>query len=223
MIVEKVLLALSLCVIFAHSYPYFPECSCFNSEATILNSNNGKIKGTCYNVTVNYGSKPKSSNQVLTWLGIPYAEPPINNLRFKKPIPIKSWNDTLDGTNWPNKCVQISGSFDRRKRSFGLFGSKKSHKIHSSEDCLYLNVFVPYEVYVKSVIENNSKYRVPILLYIHGGAFLIGSPADDRTEPSTLIAATNIIVVSIKIKLNLPPSSNFPQMNSHEQKRKEKP
>jgi len=190
MIVEKVLLALSLCVIFAHSYPYFPECSCFNSEATILNSNNGKIKGTCYNVTVNYGSKPKSSNQVLTWLGIPYAEPPINNLRFKKPIPIKSWNDTLDGTNWPNKCVQIVDEL-------GVPTGRKSF----SEDCLYLNVFVPYEVYVKSVIENNSKYRVPILLYIHGGAFLIGSPADDRTEPSTLIAATNIIVVSINYRL----------------------
>ncbi len=200
-----IILCVSILISLSNAYPYFSECSPslkkLNTKTTVLETLNGKVKGTCYNVTVNYGSKPKSSNQVLTWLSIPYAEPPINNLRFKKPIPIKSWNDTLDGTNWPNKCVQISGSFDRRKRSFGLFGSKKSHKIHSSEDCLYLNVFVPYEVYVKSVIENNSKYRVPILLYIHGGAFLIGSPADDRTEPSTLIAATNIIVVSINYRL----------------------
>ena len=189
---------------FTNCYPYFPECSSSlinNKNTTVLETLNGKVKGTCYNVTVNYGSKPKSSNQVLTWLGIPYAEPPINDLRFRKPIPIKSWNQTLDGSIWPNKCVQISSSFDRSKRSFGIFGSEKSHKIFSSEDCLYLNVFVPYDVYVKSVIEGDSKYRAPILLYIHGGAFLIGSPADDRTEPSTLIAASNIIVVSINYRL----------------------
>ncbi len=52
-----------------NSYPYFPECSKFNSDALVLNTLNGKIIGKCYNVTVNYGSKPQSTNQVLTWLG----------------------------------------------------------------------------------------------------------------------------------------------------------
>ena len=53
-----------------NSYPYFPECSTYNSDSLVLNTLNGKIKGKCYNVTINYGSKPQATNQVLTWLGI---------------------------------------------------------------------------------------------------------------------------------------------------------
>ena len=193
------LIFLSLFVSLANAYPYFSLCSSsVDPNATLLNTLNGQVKGSCYNVTVNYGSKPKESSQVLTWLGVPYAEPPINELRFKKPIPIKSWNSTLDGTYWPKKCVQVSSGLERSRR-FAPF--LKSKSIQSSEDCLYLNIFVPYDVYVKSVIENDPKYRVPILLYIHGGAFLIGSPADDRTEPSTMIAISNLIVVTINYRL----------------------
>ena len=63
-------------------------------------------------------------------------------LRFKKPVPIKSWTEPLDGTQWPNKCIQID--------NLGKMSAKiayKQGKIDSySEDCLYLNVWAPHPI-----------------------------------------------------------------------------
>ena len=161
------------------SYPYFPECSNLTVNSTILNTLNGKIKGACYDVTVNYGSKNPETSQVLTWLSIPYAQPPVGSLRFKEPLPIKSWSHVVDGTQWPNMCIQP-----------GLRTKKMS------EDCLYLNLFVPYNTNTK-----NSSNKYPIYLHVHGGSLRKGSSVDDRLEPSTLVALSNVIVVTINYRL----------------------
>lgn len=187
-----------LCINLYQSYPYYPECATFNPNSTILNTLNGKISGKCYDVSVNYGSKPLETSQVLTWLSVPFAEPPTGNLRFHKPRPVKSWNTTLDGTNWPMKCIQIT-DFASASAAKGF----KVNKAETSEDCLYLNIFVPYNVYLKSVIEKNPKYRAPIMVWIHGGAFLLGTSVDDRIEPSTIVSMSNIIVISIQYRLGL--------------------
>lgn len=193
----KFIIFILACLKQANSYPYFPECLSYNKNSTILNTLNGDIKGACYTVAVNHASKPNNTYQVLTWLSIPYAEAPIDKLRFKKPVPIKSWTEPLDGTQWPNKCIQI----DNLGKMSAKIAYKQGKMDSYSEDCLYLNVFVPYNVYLKSIVEKDSKFNAPVLLWIHGGAFLIGSSTDDRIEPSTLVAMSNIIVVTINYRL----------------------
>ena len=176
---ELILIVLNCFFLATLPYPYFPECS-IDPNVTVLTTLNGKVQGKCFNVTVNYGSKPKNTNQVMNWLSIPYAEPPLKNLKFKHPIPIQSWNSTLDGTKWPSKCLQEYGKSTQ----------------NNAEDCLYLNLFVPYNAYI-------SKSRLPILIWIHGGSFKSGSNSEDEFEASTLVAMSNIIVVTINYRLGV--------------------
>ena len=61
--------------------------------------------------------------------GIPYAMPPVGDLRFKDPVPRKTWNNTWNATEFTPFCA--------------MAGLEMSEEIKMSEDCLYLNVFVP--------------------------------------------------------------------------------
>lgn len=67
-----------------------------------------------------------------------------------------------------------------------------------SEDCLYLNVFAKSETFL-----NKKNELKAILVYIHGGGFIQGSSANDLWEPSTLVAAGDVIVVTINYRLNV--------------------
>lgn len=158
---------------------FFDKCKTQQSASKIVNTLNGKIEGECYNVPVSYSNDSTIDYEVFTWLSIPYAEPPIKQNRFKKPLPVKSWNNTLNATVWPKSCMQSGNS------SF------------LSEDCLYLNIFVRSDVYM-----NNVTNKQPILIYIHGGGFMVGGSSMDLIEPSTLVAMSNLIVVTINYRLN---------------------
>ncbi len=92
---------------------------------TIL-TKNGLVQGTTITVSQNFVNK----YQVNTWLGIPYAEKPINELRFKPPVPVNNWNGILNTTTLPNTCYQPTDQFNIPNTPL-------------SEDCLYLNVYAP--------------------------------------------------------------------------------
>ena len=182
----QILLQLSSLIAVSVSSPlYYPNCNNTNVNATVLNTLNGKVQGACFTITVNYSSyKPNLSQNLLTWLGVPYAQPPIGNLRFKNPVPVQTWANTRDGTNYSSSCLQPGRELDV-----------------TSEDCLYLNIFVPYNVYLRAVIQNDSTSQAPIYVWIHGGANLIGSASD--VDPSTMVAISDIIIVTINYRLGL--------------------
>lgn len=79
------------------------------------------------------------------YLGIPFAEPPLNDLRFAPPKfkPLPSWDDARNATNFQSACMQLRDKFvehDRLKLASKLFPDED---IRFSEDCLYLNVYTP--------------------------------------------------------------------------------
>jgi len=191
-IIKKIIITLILAY-SVDTYPYFPVCSSVNSNSLVVNTLNGKVKGACYNVTVNYASKQPTTTPVLSFLSIPYAQPPIGSLRFKSPEPVISWNSTLDGTKLPNRCYQVYGGDQINGKNM----------LNESEDCLLLNVFVPYDVYYNAVVLKNDSYKVPLYVFIHGGAFVSGSGLEDWYEPSTLVAMSNIIVININYRLDV--------------------
>ena len=168
-----------LSILISSSKVSSETCESINKNVLILTTLNGQIKGSCNNIGINYANKPDSANQILSWLSIPYAKPPINELRFKYPVPIKSWNSLLDGTVMPNPCIQAIGE--------------------GSEDCLYLNIYTPFNSYNKSVIQKNNTANLPIFVWIHGGAFSSGS--NSEYDGSRLAAMSNIIVVIINYRL----------------------
>ena len=177
---------LNFLICFSQANPNHPLCNLNNQNVTLLSTLNGFIQGSCYNVTINYANNSKSyNNLVLTWFSVPYAEPPVGANRFKSPIPIKSWNTTRDGKNWSKTCVQ----------------PPFVNQATSSEDCLYLNIYSPYESYIKSVVQNNQSSRLPIFIWIHGGRFIFGSASENGFDGSLLSVFSNVVVVTINYRL----------------------
>jgi para-nitrobenzyl esterase len=112
-----------------------------------------------------------------SFYAIPYAEPPVGELRWRSPIVRGAWEGVLDGSEKSEACVQSA-------LSFGAFGQ---------EDCLYLNVHTP----------EPAPPNAPVLVWIHGGAFVFGEGVQtDRGTRGDLIAATHgAIVVSMNYRL----------------------
>ena len=69
-------------------YQYFKECTSIPLNFNVNVTLNGKVKGQCINVPVSYSNGSTISNNVFRWLSIPYAQPPINQNRFKNPMPM---------------------------------------------------------------------------------------------------------------------------------------
>ncbi|CAJ0579349.1 unnamed protein product, partial [Mesorhabditis spiculigera] len=114
--------------------------------------------------------------------GIPYAQPPVGELRFRKPQPAKRWEGVLKCTRYRNRSLQSD-----------MFWEKLTQSASCSEDCLYLNVFAP-------AVDGEKTY--PVLFYIHGGGFVMDSPA--RLVPKKLckqLASKGIVVVTVTYRL----------------------
>lgn len=93
------------------------------------------------------------------FLGIPYAKPPINELRFKKTKPLEPWEDVLKVVSQPPACPQFRPNYIE----VPWFDYDT---ITEDEDCLYLNIWAPSD-------KNFSRTR-PVLVWIYGGGFVSG-------------------------------------------------
>ncbi|XP_033724926.1 acetylcholinesterase-like [Pecten maximus] len=147
-----------------------------------VQTTHGKIVGYVQEM---FGKKIK------TFLGIPFAMPPTGNLRFKRPLPVESWIGVLNTTSWHNACYQMP--FLSFVGKVGEEGEAIwNPKTPMSEDCLYLNIWVPVNV------------EIPIkstMVWIFGGGFVTGTSALELYDGTALAAYADIIVVSINYRL----------------------
>lgn len=104
----------------------------------IVQINAGKILGR--HIVSNSG------RTIRAFTGIPYAEKPLGELRFKPAQKVKPWDGVLPTQNRPNLCMQFNPFI-------------RSWIVQGHEDCLYVNVYAP----------EKSDVKLPVLLYIHGG------------------------------------------------------
>nr|AXF92896.1 acetylcholinesterase 1b [Caligus rogercresseyi] len=145
---------------------------------------------------------PITFRNVISWLGIPYASPPIGNLRFRHPRPMQPWDGIRNATQPPNSCVQIDDTMFP-----GFDGTEKwNANTPISEDCLYLSVTAPE-------IPKQDKQRLPVLVWIHGGGFFSGTTTLDVYDPRTLVSEEEILFVGIQYRLG---SLGFLFADSHE-------
>lgn len=120
-------------------------------------------------------------------MGIPFAKPPIGELRFKKPIPPDAWVE-------PRKCYK----FGPRSIQKDMFFWQKYSLMETNEDCLYLNVFAP----VKNA-PSNFPNGFPVMVFIHGGGFVCDSSVKygDIGISRHLVSEKDVIVVTIQYRL----------------------
>ncbi|KMQ92339.1 esterase e4 [Lasius niger] len=110
--------------------------------------------------------------------GIPYAKPPVGELRFKDPVPPEPWSGSRDASKYGNVSVQI----DIIK-----------HEIVGDEDCLYLNVFTT---------DINPLEKRPVMVWIHGGGFFLGS-GDASFYGPDYIVRKDVVLVTLNYRLGV--------------------
>ncbi len=138
----------------------------------------GELQGT----PVEYGT---------LFSGIPYAQPPVGPLRFQAPKPPLPWEGTYPATHFPNICFQdeseTAGFYDKE------FYSEKTYHTAQSEDCLYLNIWTPAQA---------SGEKLPVALWIHGGAFTHGNGHEMEFDGSAY-CQRGVILVTINYRLGV--------------------
>ncbi|XP_048397708.1 cholinesterase-like isoform X1 [Stegostoma tigrinum] len=164
-----------------------------SEEELVVTTTRGKVKGIPINVL---------SGTVTAFLGIPYAEPPIAELRFKKPEPRRPWSGLWIANKYPNTCYQ----YINISSSGYSWEEMWNPNTKLSEDCLYVNVWVP------SPRPNN----VAVMVWIFGGGFASGTSSLAVYDGRYLSYVENVIVVSMNYRLGalgflaLPRSHNVP-------------
>ncbi|RAJ08806.1 para-nitrobenzyl esterase [Chitinophaga skermanii] len=136
-----------------------------------VRTQNGIVEGT-------YTAKTK----VTTFKGIPFAAPPVGDLRWKEPQPAANWEGVRKADTFGPKAMQ--------KPIFGDMGFRANGM---SEDCLYLNVWTP---------ASSSNEKLPVLVYFYGGGLMAGDGSEPRYDGEAM-AAKGIVSVTINYRLGV--------------------
>jgi para-nitrobenzyl esterase len=114
--------------------------------------------------------------------GIPFAAPPVGDLRWKEPQPAKNWQG-----------VRKADTFGPRAMQRAVFGDMNFRSNGMSEDCLYLNVWTP----AKSASE-----KLPVLVYFYGGGFIAGDGSEPRYDGESM-ARKGIVAITVNYRLGV--------------------
>ncbi|XP_070551785.1 cholinesterase-like isoform X1 [Ptychodera flava] len=152
--------------------------SCVLAEDPIIEIKSGKLVGK----SEEFSHKDVDVQRtVQVFKGIPYAEPPVGDLRFRLPQPKAPWEGVLDASNAGSAC---------RQPYVPLIPFEEPR----SEDCLFLNVFKPV----------SDSDNLAVMVWIHGGGFVMGSATHDGLYDATALAAIgDVIVVSLNYRLGV--------------------
>jgi para-nitrobenzyl esterase len=123
-----------------------------------------------------------ADDKVHAFLGIPFAAPPVGDLRWKAPQPTARWGGVRPATDFAARCMQGRPYPDMLFRDPG-----------PSEDCLYLNVWAPIVA---------GRQKVPVMVWIYGGGFAAGATSEPRQDGEAL-ARRGVVVVSMNYRLGV--------------------
>lgn len=121
--------------------------------------------------------KTINNGKVRAFLGLPYAAPPVGDLRWRLPQPAANWTGVRDATHYGARCYQAQVYSDMIFQDAG-----------PSEDCLFLNVFTPADAKANS--------NLPVMFWIHGGGYSGGSASEPRHNGDFLPTKGVVLVTS---------------------------
>lgn len=145
----------------------------------------GPIQPTSVIMTSDGPINGVDDGKMLSWLGVPYAAPPVNELRWRPPQAPEKWTAVREANRLSPACVQNA--------DLGVFASPGGN-----EDCLYLNVYADRQAFSRA---RASGEKLPVFVWIHGGALWVGQGAD--YNPRALVADGKAIVVTFNYRLGM--------------------
>lgn len=137
----------------------------------------GGVRGLTYKVS--------DEENIDVFFGIPFARPPVGELRFARPEPVSAWKSIVrNATSYPNMCLQQN--------------TKYYNLTTASEDCLYVNIYSPRKTGIpEEALKSN--FKLPVMFYIHGGSFRDGSSIYYNY---TNLAMKGVVVVTTNYRLD---------------------
>ena len=134
-----------------------------------------------------------SKTGLQVYYGIPFAKPPVGELRWKSPQAPDNWQGVLKTVKFGPKPIQTE-----------VFGKMNSRLDTMSEDCLYLNVWAPAE---------KSKKLLPVLVYFFGGGFVAGDGAEPRYDGAAM-AQKGLVAITVNYRLNIFGFFAYPELTA---------
>ncbi|MCC6289292.1 MAG: carboxylesterase family protein [Chitinophagaceae bacterium] len=123
-----------------------------------------------------------NSSGIKIFKGLPFAQPPVGDLRWREPQPVKAWSGIRKADHFGPRAMQLPLFSDMNFRSDGV-----------SEDCLYLNVWTPAK---------KAEDKLPVLVYFYGGGLMAGDGSEYRYDGESM-ARRGIITVTVNYRLSV--------------------
>jgi para-nitrobenzyl esterase len=139
---------------------------------TVVETAHGKLRGT------------EIADGVLAWRGVPYAAPPVGELRLRPPAPPQAWAGIRDALEYGSRSLQPDEG-----------GAPPAPLPPMAEDCLYLNVTAPADA------AGAGTPGRPVLLWIHGGGYELGHGPDQAGDGAAFARSHGIVVVTFNYRL----------------------
>src|SRR5437773_3764707 len=140
-----------------------------NNSLPRINTANGVLEGV-------------DESGIKTFKGVPFAAPPVGNLRWREPQPVKNWSGIRKADKFGPRAMQLNVFGDMSFRSDGM-----------NEDCLYLNVWTPAKT---------GDERLPVLVYFYGGGFVAGDGSEPRYDGERM-ARKGIVALTVNYRLGV--------------------
>ena len=161
----------SLCAVALLAAVLGPACFAGADSLTVKTA-----QGTVHGKVVNEG-------KARAFLGIPFAAPPVGDLRWKAPQPPAHWSGVRDATNFAARCAQ-----------WPIWADYIFQDAGPSEDCLYLDVY--------TTAAASPAHLLPVMVWIHGGAYVAGGSSEPRYSNSRLVDR-GVVLVNINYRMGL--------------------
>ncbi|KAI7815490.1 carboxylesterase [Rhyzopertha dominica] len=149
-------------------------CCALCDEGPLVKIRDGWLRGKT--------GKSKGGRTFFSFTSIPYAKPPVGELRFQPPVPNDPWEDIRNATEIHSDCPQRNP-----------FTGEHVKPAVGNEDCLYLNVYTPK-------IPKQDKTLLPVMIFLHGGGWVCGGGNTNWYAPDTLLDR-DVVLVSPNYRL----------------------
>ncbi|XP_050035947.1 acetylcholinesterase-1-like [Dermacentor andersoni] len=159
----------------------FQKCAT-ETEAPVVITDSGNVAG----IRIEIGDQ-----KVDAFLGIPYAEPPVGELRFQKARPVKPWNGTYQATQKPTPCRQLL---------LPVFAGITLNYSSASEDCLYLNVWRPASACGSP---ESCEVNLPVVVFVDGNVFQWADSSLFLNDPANFVALTDVVFVTFNYRVSI--------------------
>ncbi len=158
-------------LLFCFSLLTIITCGQLTSDGSLptVKTTNGILQGT-------------QISGIAIFKGIPFAQPPVGDLRWKAPQPVKNWEGTLRADHFSARPMQLPIYSDMKFRSSGI-----------SEDCLYLNIWTPAK---------KGDEQLPVLVFFHGGGMKAGDGSEYRYDGESM-ARKGIVAITVNYRLGV--------------------